>query len=300
MQKSQSNFPSKAFPVDWHAAERERTCCFEIRSQHTGQHYRILLGLPAAAAPLAGYPTLWTLDGLATYPLMEAFRAQPVRDNDNLAWRQLKPSSDGLIVAIGYASGQPFDVHARALDYTPATARATGDFLSTQHGGADAFLRFITEELRPLIAQHFALDTQQQTLFGFSYGGLFTLHTLSTQPQHFQRYWAASPSLWFGEAQLLQNLLPQLAPHDFSQHPLQVQITVGLDEQYPAKFATPELEQKLAKRKMVDHAKQFAGCLRKYDAVNVQINFQVLAAHDHQDVLMHGARRVLAFAFTPT
>jgi predicted alpha/beta superfamily hydrolase len=231
---------------------------------------------------------------------MEAFRAQPARGNDNPAWRQLKPSVDGLIVAIGYASGQTFDVDARAIDYTPATAASTGDFLSPQHGGADAFLRFITEELRPLIAQHFVLNTQQQTLFGFSYGGLFALHTLSTQPQHFQRYWAASPSLWFGEHQTIFRLPQQLAQQDFSQHPVQVQITVGLDEQYPATFATPELEQKLTARKMVDNATQFAHGLREHDAINVQLNFQALAAHDHQDMLLHGARRVLAFAFAPT
>jgi predicted alpha/beta superfamily hydrolase len=223
-----------------------------------------------------------------------------VRGNDNLAHRKLKPTVDGLIVAIGYASGQPFDADARALDYTPATTGITGDFISPQHGGAAAFLRFITEELRPLIAQYFALNMQQQTLFGFSYGGLFTLHTLSTQPQHFQRYWAASPSLWFGEHQTVLRLPQQLAQQDFSQHPVQVQITVGVDEQYPAAFASPEREQMLTTRKMVDNAKQFADGLNQHDAVNVQLHFQTLAAHDHQDVLMHGARRVLAFAFAPT
>ncbi len=290
-----------AFPADWQSAPRERTCCFEIRSQHTGQHYHILLGLPAAPALLSGYPTLWALDGLATFPLMEPFRAQPTSENDNPTWRQLKPSFDGLIVAIGYASGQPFDVDARALDYTPATMASTGDFLSPQHGGADAFLRFITEELRPLLAQYFALNEQQQTLFGFSYGGLFTLYTLSTQPKHFQRYWAASPSLWFGENQTLNRLPQQLKHIDFEFDRAKFVVTVGLDEQYPASFASAEVAAKLAARTMVDNAELFAQRLSEYsDQTIFDVTFHGLPEHDHLDMLMHGARRVIEFAFAPS
>ena len=285
-------------PADWQVAQRERTLSFEMGSRQTGQRYRIVLGLPAGAAPKAGYPVLWALDGLASFPIMEAVRAQVPRGDESLAWRKMKQPSDGLIVAIAHASGQPFDVDARALDYTPLTTAKTGDLFSSKHGGADQFLRFITSELRPLLTQHFHINAQQQTLFGFSYGGLFTLHTLSTQPQHFQRYWAASPSLWFGEQQTLKRLPGQLEKIDLSGYPRRVVISVGLDEQYPASFASAEVETKLGVRKMVDNAEQFARLLSGHSS-NIDVNFLSLPAHDHHDMLMHGARRVLEFAFAP-
>src|SRR3546814_8321170 len=52
-------------------------------------------------------------------------------------------------------------------------------------------------ELKPLIAQRYPVDARRQTLFGHSYGGLFTLYTLFTKPQAFQGYVAASPSIWW-------------------------------------------------------------------------------------------------------
>ncbi|QZA78741.1 hypothetical protein K4H28_04860 [Deefgea tanakiae] len=288
------------WPADWQTAQRDRTLSFEISSQHTGQRYRILLGLPACAAPKDGYPTVWALDGMASFPIMEAVRPQSVSCGEHKAWRNKPRPRDGLIVAIAHVSGKPFDVDARALDYTPFTTAKTGDFLSSQHGGADQFLRFVTEELRPLIAQHFALNLQQQTLFGFSYGGLFTLYALSTQPQHFQRYWAASPSLWFGEHQTIKYLPQQLEKIDWSGYDAKVFITVGLDEQYPDSFSSPEVETKLGARTMVDNAEQFAQLLRDFNRCESKpfdVSFHSLPAHDHHDMLMHGARRVIDFAF---
>jgi predicted alpha/beta superfamily hydrolase len=289
-----------AWPVDWQVAQRDRTLSFEISSQHTGQRYRILLGLPACPAPKAGYPAVWALDGMASFPIMEVVRPQLKRCDENKAWRTMKRPSDGLIVAIAHVSGKPFDVDARALDYTPFTTAKTGDLFSSKHGGADQFLRFITEELRPLVARHFALNWQQQTLFGFSYGGLFTLYTLSTQPQHFQRYWAASPSLWFGENQTLKRLPQQLKKIKLAGYVAKVFITVGLDEQYPVSFSSPEVEAKLGARTMVDNAEQFARMLSDAngdESVTFDVSFHSLPAHDHHDMLMHGARRVLDFAF---
>ncbi len=287
-------------PANWAPAQFSRSYSFEMASAHTGQRYRILIGLPHKAAPASGYPVLWALDGLASFPLMEFSRPRPAAPTDSAPWRQkIGEEPAGLIVAIGYASGEPIDVNARALDYTPPTAANTGDSFSGQHGGAPAFLRFLTQELRPLLARHFPMNPQQHTLFGFSYGGLFALHTLSTQPQYFQRYWAASPSLWFGEHQTLRELPQRLESLDFRQHPARVRVTVGLDEQYPASFASAAVQKKLETRTMVDSAERFAQILTEAKQPGLQVQFQSLPAHDHHDMLMHGARRVIDFAFAP-
>lgn len=287
-------------PVNWAAATLSRSLSFDMDSSTTGQRYRILIGLPHKDAPVAGYPVLWALDGLASFPFMEVARPRPPSPNESAKWREMVGDEPaGLVVAVGYASGDAFDVNARARDYTPQTTAKTGDAFSTQHGGAANFLKFLTQELRPLLAQHFAMNPRQHTLFGFSYGGLFALHTLSTQPQHFQRYWAASPSLWFGEHHTMKALPQRLTALHFDQYPTRLMVTVGLDEQYPQTFASAAVKDKLAARTMVDNAERFASLLKAADPAHLQVTFQSVSAHDHQDMLMHGARRVIDFAFAP-
>lgn len=290
-------------PAHWGPAQLPHSHSFEIESANTGQRYRILIGLPHKAAPPAGYPVLWALDGLASFPIMTFTRPRPAAPHESAQWRsKIGDEPAGLIVAIGYASGEPIDVHGRALDYTPATTAVTGDAFSTRHGGADAFLRFLTQELRPLLARHFAMDPQRHTLFGFSYGGLFAVNTLLTEPAHFQRYWAASPSLWFGEHQLIRQLpqLPQrLAALHVGASPVRLMVTVGLDEQYPARFASEEAKKRLQARTMVDNATLLARTLEEAGAAGLQVSLQAVPAHDHHDMLMHGARRVIDFAFSP-
>ncbi|THF55624.1 alpha/beta hydrolase [Pseudothauera rhizosphaerae] len=285
-------------PAEWGPVQLSRSLGFDIDSRHTGQRYRIALGLPHKPAPAGGYPVLWALDGMASFPLMEVMRPRPPADGESTAWRRkVGDEPAGLIVAVGYASGEPIDVHGRALDYTPpGTSGPTGDKFSTRHGGADAFLRFLTEELRPLLARHFPMDPQRHTLFGFSYGGLFALHVLSTRPQHFQRYWAASPSLWFAGHHLLDALPQRLPALDFAAHPVLVEITAGVDEQYPQNAVSPERLAHLQARRVVDNAERFA---RLLDGAGAQVRFHKLADHDHHDMLTHGARRVIEFAFAP-
>ena len=284
-------------PAHWQSAQLGRSLSFEIDSRFTGRRYRILIGLPHKDAPAGGYPVLWALDGLASFPLMTVSRPHPPSPEDSAEWRRkLGDEPAGLIVAIGHASGLPFDVNARAADYTPRADAPSGDRFSTVHGGADAFLRFLTEELRPLIARHFVLDAQRNTVFGFSYGGLFALHVLSTAPQHFQRYWAASPSLWFGQEATVEALPARLAAIDFSRTPVRLTLSVGTDEQYPASFPSAQRRAHVESRHMVDNAKRFAERLRTAGA---DVRYIQLADHDHLDMLMHGARHVVAYAFAP-
>ncbi|MES2942502.1 MAG: alpha/beta hydrolase-fold protein [Pseudomonadota bacterium] len=292
---------SEPLPSHWGPATLARSLSFDMDSKNTGQRYRIVVGLPHKDPPKSGYPVLWALDGLASFPLMDFTRPRPASPTDSPEWRKkVGKEAAGLVVAIGYASGDAIDVNARALDYTPETTTAvTGDALSSRHGGAAAFLLFLTQELRPLLARHFVMNPEQHTLFGFSYGGLFALHTLSTQPQYFQRYWAASPSLWFGEHQTLKTLPKRLETLRFDQHPATVMVTVGMDEQYPASFASDEVKKRLQARTMVDNATRFAQILDDAKPAGLQLKFQILPAHDHHDMLMHGAKRVVDFAFAP-
>jgi len=80
----------------------------------------------------------------------------------------------------------------RTRDFTPTE----DDQRYPGSGGAEAFLQFVREELQPAVNN--ALGTAgYEVLFGHSFGGLFTLYTLKSQPTTFDAYLAASPSLWW-------------------------------------------------------------------------------------------------------
>lgn len=114
-----------------------------------------------------------------------------------------------VLVFIADDSALRIDAVGRSLDYTPARysdGRVETDPLDPQRrtGGAAAFAQLIATRIRPQVEARVAVDRQRQTLWGHSYGGLFVLQVLLTQPQLFQHYVAVDPSLWWGDGFIVQ------------------------------------------------------------------------------------------------
>lgn len=173
---------------------------FQIKSKNTGHDYLIQIYKPPVAPPQHGYPVLYILDGNATFP-SAANIAQSIGAGS--AKLGLDPL---MIVAVGYPQQKTFDVQKRAYDYTPkpsAEFQAQGKY---KYGGADKFINFLNDELKPEIAKQFPVNSQQQSLYGHSFGGLLVLYHFFQKPDVFQRYFAASPSLWFDQGMLFQQL----------------------------------------------------------------------------------------------
>lgn len=63
-------------------------------------------------------------------------------------------------------------------------------------GGADKFISFLKNELIPYIDKTYPTNGTN-SLYGHSYGGLFVIYTLLTEPQLFQTYFATDPSMWW-------------------------------------------------------------------------------------------------------
>jgi len=104
-----------------------------------------------------------------------------------------------FLVGVDY----PFD------DYDTYKALRTRDFVPPASpggtGGAAAFLRFLREELKPLIDAKYHTQADDATLVGHSLGGLFALYALFQEPAVFQRYIVGSPSIfWNGKAILTE------------------------------------------------------------------------------------------------
>lgn len=82
----------------------------------------------------------------------------------------------------------------RARDLTPAPAVPDGEFPTA--GGADRFRRFLTTELRPYLEGRYRTEPYR-ILIGWSFGGLFAVHALLSEPGSFDAFITASPSLWW-------------------------------------------------------------------------------------------------------
>ncbi len=276
---------SLAVPAEtWQPATLVQAEMRDLQSRHTGRSYRLYLSKPQGEAPPQGYPVVYVLDAELFFPLLaqQALMYTPHAARDG---RQAV-----LVVGIGYPGAAPFDLAARAEDYTPPAAN-----LSDSHdrlGGAERFLDFLEEEVKPLVASRYRVDARRQTLFGHSYGGLFTLYTLLSRPQAFQRYVAASPSLWWNQRHAF-DLLQTFAGLQ-SRPDVRLMLSVGTAEQPAADTqGLNERQRHLLERRMVDNAREFQ---QRLGALGVNAQLLLTPGQDHAGNAFASSLQVLDFA----
>lgn len=186
---------------------------FDLGGTHERMPWRITLYIPPGAVPADGWPVLYLLDGNAvTATAIDIERVQaPYPDATGIGTRF-------VVVGIGYPGDAPYDGSRRSWDYTPppgrsyAPSKRGGPAIRT--GGADEFLRFVLDDLRPAIARRCTVDPSRQAVFGHSFGGLFVLYALSRAPTAFSHWIAASPSIYWEDAVVLGSIadLERAAP----------------------------------------------------------------------------------------
>jgi hypothetical protein len=148
-----------------------------IRSQILGEEREILVSLPPAyEASTDRYPVLYLLDGPGHFHHATGTVAVLARSGAIPAL---------IVVGIGNTD--------RMRDMTP-----THDDRLPTSGGAEAFLRFIREELIPHVEGRYRTHSYR-VLVGHSLAGLFTVHALTLAPQAFDAYVALSPTLEWGD-----------------------------------------------------------------------------------------------------
>lgn len=146
-----------------------------------GQEYVLQISLPAGYAHHnKKYPVVYLMDSQWDFPLLTALYGQQYYDG-------FVPEL--IIVGITWGGEHPNADSLRARDYTP-----TNEKQMPQSGGADNFLSVIKNEIFPFVQKNYRADANDRTLIGCSLGGLFTMYTLFTHPEMFNRYIAASPA----------------------------------------------------------------------------------------------------------
>lgn len=275
----------------------------DIRARRTGLVYRLLISRPLLPPPKSGYPVIYMLDANSAFGTMtEAVRMQSARP-------QVTGVDPALVVGIGYPGDLPLDLDRRTFDYTPEVDRAT---LSArpdgsewpQTGGAVAFLDFIEDDVKPLIAREFPVDIRRQSLFGHSFGGLCVLYALFQRQRAFQTYIAGSPSIWFADRAILnaERSFAEAASGDL--RGLRLMIGVGSLEQTLSAHesrmqgGSPRAAW-VEKNRMVDNARELARRIERLAPRGITVDYEEFPGENHVSVIPAIVSRSLRFAPAP-
>ncbi|XKY12907.1 alpha/beta hydrolase [Stutzerimonas stutzeri] len=289
-----ATMPTKAMedPV-WKPVQLPHIAQRDIHSKHTGKDYRIFITEPRHEPPPGGYPVLYVLDGNALFPGL-AIQAQALENRPDPNLRD-----SVLVVGIGYPGDTLYDFKARAEDYTPKAEdrqRLPGRE-PPPSGGAKDFLAFIEHELKPMIAQRYTVNAERQTLFGHSYGGLFTLYALLTQPQAFQGYVAASPSIWWYKG-YIERVLAEFE-REFAERPLNARLLVtagGAEQPAPDAPMDNPRQRHMAERRMVGNAQDLVDRLQRFSGRGLRSEFRLFPGANHGTNATHSSVDALALA----
>lgn len=137
------------------------------------------------------YPVLIALDGEWSF-------RNAVAITEHLAASERMPPMIVVGIPNTIRNGRP----TRFIDLTPAGPGGQ----NTTSGGAEAFLRFITDEMLPFIEERYNTSSYR-ALVGHSLGGLFTVYAMLQTPEAFDAYFAISPSLGRNNQQQVQRAL---------------------------------------------------------------------------------------------
>ncbi len=273
------------------------TCFFDLTPAKGGEPYRVFLSIPAVEPPESGWPLLVTTDGNATFPFAVAslVTQAPYPTGTNVGW--------GVVAAIGYPSDEPYNAFRRAWDLGPPPIKSYPPYFEdgppVRIGGTGELLDFIENEVIPKVADMVRLDPARRSLFGHSFGGLFTLFALFERPGLFANWIAASPSIHWEGSEILNNEMQRRAvPGNAPFLHLSAGEYEG-DELAPFQYRNEDAATRLEGRKTertVSLAKEMAERLDN-TADGIRAEFEVFAGETHMSVLGPAVNRAISIAF---
>lgn len=185
--------------------------------------YRILnMYLPEGYNPndTIKYPVTYLLDGSADEDFIHVVGLYQF---NSFEWINRVPKS--IIVGIATVD--------RKRDYTYPTTVEDDRKRYPTTGHSDKFMAFIEKELQPYIEKKYK-TTNSKTIIGQSLGGLFVTEVLFKKPFLFNNYIIISPSLWWDNGSILDQM-PKTLDSTFVQ-PTAIYIGVGKEGLTPTKI----------------------------------------------------------------
>jgi hypothetical protein len=202
-----------------------------------------------SADSLKTYPVIYLLDGSIDEDFIHI---SGLVQFGSFSWINMLPES----IVVGIANVD------RKKDYTyPSTDKEyVKKYPTTGHSAP--FIKFIGEEVQPLIEKTHKVSSEKKTLIGQSLGGLLATEILFKKPDMFNNYIIVSPSLWYDYESLLKST-PQ--PYQTNKS---IFISVGEEGDWMKRVAK-ELYEKL----------------EKSNNKNTQLYYKFLKDQDHGDAL---------------
>ena len=275
---------------------------FDMTSKISGRAYRVFVYRPPVAPPEGGYPVVYFTDGNLAFPIAAAMGGA----------FSMMSGNPVMVVGVGYPGDQALNLMARTRDLTPPTPLSAiiaqpglPPPQAENFGGADDFRRFLTEELRPRLAATHPTSPDNQTLSGYSLGGLFALHVLFNHPHDFRGYAACSPSIWWNKRAVLKGeraFAKRVAAKEIAPRVL---ITIGSEEQTPPPVPPPgmtpaQVRKLLREGRMVDNARELGERLAALKGGSGYVaRFQAFEREDHLTSMAAAVSRTLTFALRP-
>ena len=243
-----------------------------------------MMGLPPNHDSNKAYPVFYVLEGNVYFAAaLDAMTRQAL-------FRNISPA---IIVGIGYPSDDTTIVNTRRwLDLS--TAKSTDPNEKRPTGGGDEFLRVIEDEIKPLVASRFRVDSAKQILWGHSLGGLLVLRSMFKRPGSFSTYLSSSPSIWWADHHLLKDEAA-FTKHVLEPGPqIRLLLTSAGEEQYRGEDAKLlAAEQRI---RMIDNASELAARLSRAGAQRLTLQRYVLEGETHISVSHSALSRSLRFA----
>ncbi|KAJ5963379.1 esterase [Penicillium vulpinum] len=268
---------------------------FYLNSEQ-GERYLIQVSWPLhwhsdSTSAHGSFPIIYFVDGNALFLTAT-----------ETAWRRAPAShfaGGGIIVAIGYPlNGKLYDMWRRALDFSPPTETPIA-----KHGGADIFLDFIQNSVRPAVKARFPqVSVSREALYGHSYGGLLALHALFTRPETFDCYMASSPSIWWNDRFILQEAKSFLEKEPLDEKLPSLMVFWGSVEQNPYQWDNEPFEKYESRKQMAsnfrmgDNALDLCGMLRGCRQLHT-IMANEFDGEEHTSVMSCSTNRSLTMFF---
>ena len=278
------------------------TVQFDLTSKITGRTYRIYVSRPVAAAPKQGYPVLYVLDADMAFPTAAS----------QVLLGSLSGRTAAVVVGVAYPNTLA-TMSLRNRDLTPSQPSAASIAASGLHekadnfGGAEAFHRFMTDELRPIIAASNKVDPGDQALMGYSLGGLFALHVLFNHTDAYRTYLVGSPSIWWNDREVLKDEAGFKAAVQVGKVAPRVLISSDGWEQSDVSPDLPPAGQERANAltsmnmaRMVDNARELAGRLKAVKGGSgYEVRYVLFPEETHQTGIPAATSRGVTYFIAP-
>jgi predicted alpha/beta superfamily hydrolase len=190
----------------------------------------------------------------------------------------------GLVqVSVGNGTMRPFllvgiENTQRRRDLTGPTENDDDKKIAPRVGGAEAFRKFLREELMPEVKGRYR-TTKETAIVGESLAGLFVVETFLLEPDLFDAYLAFDPSLWWNNQKLVH----------------------GAGELLRAR---PKLEKTLYlassdEKGIVDPTQRFADVLGKDAPSGVHWHYEKMPEEKHSTIYHPAALKAFRCVFKP-